>query len=55
MELDFHSLLPRLEMPVLAVYGRYDPYYPVELGEWIAEQCPKGEARLRGERPLPVH
>ena len=29
---------------MLAMYGRHDPYYPVELGEWIAEQCPHGEA-----------
>lgn len=42
--LDFRSLLPRIEVPVLAIYGRHDPYYPVELGEWIAEQCPHGES-----------
>ena len=55
-KLDFRDLLPRIEVPVLAIYGRHDPYYPVELGEWIAEQCPRGEARdLRGERALPVH
>ena len=43
-ELDFRDLLPRIEVPVLAIYGRHDPYYPVELGSWIAEQCPQGEA-----------
>ena len=42
--LDFRSLLPQIEVPVLALYGRHDPYYPVELGEWIAEQCPRGES-----------
>ena len=43
IELDFRDFLPRIEIPVLAIYGRHDPYYPVELGEWIAEQCPRGE------------
>ena len=43
-KLDFRDLLPRIEVPVLALYGRHDPYYPVELGDWIAEQCPRGEA-----------
>jgi non-heme chloroperoxidase len=42
--LDFRALLPQIEVPVLAIYGRHDPYYPVELGEWIAEQCPRGES-----------
>ena len=43
-KLDFRALLPRITVPVLAIYGRHDPYYPVELGSWIAEQCPRGEA-----------
>lgn len=42
-KLDFRALLPQLEIPVLAMYGRHDPYYPVELGAWIAAQCPRGE------------
>lgn len=42
--LDFRALLPQIEVPVLAIYGRHDPYYPVDLGEWIAEQCPRGES-----------
>jgi non-heme chloroperoxidase len=41
-KLDFRGLLPRLEIPVLALYGRHDPYYPVELAQWIAGQCPRG-------------
>jgi non-heme chloroperoxidase len=45
-KLDFRSLLPRLELPVLAIYGRHDPFYPVELGAWIAEQCPCGESLI---------
>ena len=43
-KLDFRSLLPALQVPVLAMYGRYDPYYPVELAEWIAAQCADGQA-----------
>jgi non-heme chloroperoxidase len=43
-KLDFRALLPQIQVPVLALYGRHDPYYPVELGEWIAQQCPRGES-----------
>jgi proline iminopeptidase len=43
VKLDFRALLPTLALPVLALYGRHDPYYPVELAEWIAAQCPRGE------------
>jgi pimeloyl-ACP methyl ester carboxylesterase len=42
-KLDFRAFLRELEIPVLAMYGRHDPYYPVELAEWIAAQCPRGE------------
>jgi non-heme chloroperoxidase len=45
-KLDFRDLLPEIEVPVLAIYGRHDPYYPVALGEWIAEQCPRGECAI---------
>ena len=42
--LDHRALLPRLAIPVLAAYGRFDPYYPVELGAYIAERVPEGSA-----------
>jgi pimeloyl-ACP methyl ester carboxylesterase len=29
-------------MPVLAAYGRHDPYYPIELAEFIAQTAPRG-------------
>jgi pimeloyl-ACP methyl ester carboxylesterase len=35
-------VLPSLQIPVLAAYGRYDPYYPIALAEFIAETSPKG-------------
>jgi non-heme chloroperoxidase len=40
--LDHTSLLPALRLPVLALYGRHDPYYPVALAEYIAEHCADG-------------
>ena len=43
VKLDFRDYLSSIELPVLALYGRHDPYYPVELAEWIAGQCPRGE------------
>jgi non-heme chloroperoxidase len=43
VKLDFRDFLREIEIPVLALYGRHDPYYPVELAEWIAAQCPRGE------------
>jgi pimeloyl-ACP methyl ester carboxylesterase len=42
IHLDYLPLLPRLQIPVLALYGRHDPYYPVTLAEYIAEQVPDG-------------
>ena len=41
-KLDFRDLLPRLDIPVLAIYGAHDPYYPTALGDWIAAQCERG-------------
>jgi non-heme chloroperoxidase len=43
VKLDFRDFLREIEIPVLALYGRHDPYYPVELAEWIAAQCPRGD------------
>jgi len=40
--LDHVPLLPRVQIPVLALYGRHDPYYPVALAEYIAEHTPNG-------------
>jgi pimeloyl-ACP methyl ester carboxylesterase len=43
-KLDFRGLLPRLAVPVLALYGARDPYYPTELADYIARSVPRGEA-----------
>lgn len=48
-KLDHRALLSTLDIPVLAVYSRYDPYYPPELAEYIAETAPRGEAVILEE------
>ena len=40
--LDHRSVIPRLPVPVLAAYSDADPFYPVELGQWIADSAPDG-------------
>jgi len=47
--LDHRGLIERLKIPVLAIYGRHDPYYPVELANYIAEHAPRGEASILEE------
>ena len=42
--LDHRDVVRTLLVPVLAIYGRYDPYYPVELAAWIAATARHGEA-----------
>ncbi len=38
MELDMRKVLEEIEIPVLVGYGRHDPFYPVELGEYICKR-----------------
>ena len=45
-QLDFRDFLPKIRVPVLALYGRHDPYYPVELADYIAERVPRGERSI---------
>lgn len=47
--LDHRDVIRTLRVPVLAVYGRYDPYYPAELADWIAANAPQGEALVMEE------
>ena len=42
MLLNHIPVLPTLRMPVLALYGANDPYYPTSLAEYIAGQTPDG-------------
>lgn len=46
LAIDHVPLLPQLRVPVLALYGRHDPYYPVELGEYIAGHVGDGRAHV---------
>ncbi|MFN8222199.1 MAG: alpha/beta hydrolase [Gaiellales bacterium] len=44
--LDHREVVRTLRVPVLAIYGRHDPYYPVELADWIARTAPDGRAEI---------
>lgn len=44
--LDHRDVVRSLAVPVLAVYGRYDPYYPPELADWIVGAARRGEALI---------
>jgi non-heme chloroperoxidase len=41
-KLDMRAALARLELPVLAVYSRHDPYYPISLADEIAARARHG-------------
>ena len=43
LKIDHVPVLPTLTIPVLAAYGRHDPYYPIALAEYIAEHAQRGE------------
>lgn len=41
-KVDHRSTITDLNIPVLALYSRFDPYWPISLGEWIAKSAPNG-------------
>jgi pimeloyl-ACP methyl ester carboxylesterase len=45
-ELDHRQAVADLEMPVLAIYGGLDPYYPEALAEWIADRARDGRYEI---------
>ena len=45
-KLDYRDFLHEIRIPVLALYSRHDPYYPVELATYIAECVPRGESAI---------
>jgi pimeloyl-ACP methyl ester carboxylesterase len=53
--LDHVPLLPRIEIPVLALYGRHDPYYPTELAEYIAASVQDGRHTIFEESAHAPH
>ncbi len=53
--LDQRSALAELRLPVLAIYGRHDPYYDEGLARYIAETAPDGRYLMFEESAHPVH
>lgn len=47
--LDMRDAVAGLQVPVLAAYGRHDPYYPTSLATWIADTAPQGSAVILEE------
>ncbi len=45
-ELNHVPFLPEIAVPTLALYGRHDPYYPVELADFIAARVQRGQALI---------
>ena len=54
-KLDHRPLLRRLELPVLAIYGRLDPYYPVDLADYIVANVPDGSRAIFDESAHAPH
>jgi non-heme chloroperoxidase len=36
-KIDHRETIKELEIPVLAIYSHFDPYWPVALGQWISD------------------
>ncbi len=45
-DLDFRQVVASAEIPLLAIYGRHDPYYPAELAQWIARTARYGQCMI---------
>jgi len=54
-QLDHRPVLAQLQLPVLAIYGRHDPYYEEGLARYIAENVPDGRYLMFEESAHPVH
>jgi pimeloyl-ACP methyl ester carboxylesterase len=48
-------VLAQLQLPVLAIYGRHDPYYEEGLARYIAETVPDGRYLMFEQSTHPVH
>jgi non-heme chloroperoxidase len=53
--LDHRAVLACLGVPVLALYGRHDPYYDEGLARYIAETAPVGSYLMFEESAHPIH
>jgi pimeloyl-ACP methyl ester carboxylesterase len=41
-KLDLRDVVAAVDIPLLAMFGRHDPYYSPALGEWIAQTAKRG-------------
>jgi non-heme chloroperoxidase len=53
--LDHRPVLAALRLPVLAIYGRHDPYYEEGLARYVAETAPDGRFMIFEQSAHPVH
>ena len=44
--IDHRGVIEEAGIPVLAAYSRHDPYWPVELAEWIARRARRGSVHV---------
>ena len=44
--LDHREVIEQAAIPVLAAYSRHDPYWPIELAEWIARTARRGSLHV---------
>ena len=44
--LDHRGVIEQAEIPVLAAYSRQDPYWPIELAQWIAAAARRGSIHV---------
>ncbi|UXM93751.1 alpha/beta fold hydrolase [Paenarthrobacter sp. JL.01a] len=45
-KLDHREAIASLTVPTLAAYSDSDPFYPLELGQWIADTAPEGQLAI---------
>lgn len=46
IELDMRKVLKEIEIPTLVCYGRHDPFYPAELGNYIINQIKRSRLEI---------
>lgn len=44
--IDHRDAVRRIDRPILAAYSRRDPYWPLELAEWIAQEAKDGSMHV---------
>ncbi len=46
LDLDMREVLKKINVPTLVCYGRHDPFYPVELGDYICKRIPHSRLEI---------